>query len=137
MYGYCQRTGAVGPTDGEYHLNSPMHCCLPPSACLPPAACLLPPAIHRMLEIPERELRAKVWATSQRPTLASLLEDLRRVPGGADPGLLESMARGAAFHHAGGTLALALLLLSVARLLRPSADNRAAQLSLHHTMVCI
>lgn len=54
-----------------------------------------------MIDIPERELRSKVWPESQRPTRASLLEELRRVPGGADPALLECMARGAAFHHAG------------------------------------
>ncbi|KAL4428417.1 hypothetical protein ABPG75_002506 [Micractinium tetrahymenae] len=55
----------------------------------------------RMIEIPERELRGKGWLESQRPTRASLLEELQRVPGGADPTLLECMARGAAFHHAG------------------------------------
>ena len=54
-----------------------------------------------MIDIPERELRLKGWAASQRPSRASLLEELRRVPGGADPGLLECVARGAAFHHAG------------------------------------
>ncbi|EFN55218.1 hypothetical protein CHLNCDRAFT_52598 [Chlorella variabilis] len=55
----------------------------------------------RMLDIPERELRLKGWTASQRPTRASLLGDLRRVPGGADPALLECFPRGAAFHHAG------------------------------------
>lgn len=54
-----------------------------------------------MLEIPERELRFKGAPASQRPTRASLLEELRRVPGGADPGLLECVAHGTAFHHAG------------------------------------
>lgn len=58
-------------------------------------------ALNRMLEIPERQLRLKDLASSQRPSRASLLEELRRVPGGADPGLLECVARGAAFHHAG------------------------------------
>jgi len=54
-----------------------------------------------MIDIPERQLRLKDFASSQRPSRASLLEELRRVPGGADPGLLECVARGAAFHHAG------------------------------------
>ncbi|PRW44411.1 helicase and polymerase-containing TEBICHI isoform X1 [Chlorella sorokiniana] len=55
----------------------------------------------RMIDILERQLRLKDYASSQRPSRASLLEELRRVPGGADPGLLECVARGAAFHHAG------------------------------------
>lgn len=59
------------------------------------------PLPSRMIEIPERQLRLKDFASSQRPSRASLLEELRRVPGGADPGLLECVARGAAFHHAG------------------------------------
>lgn len=61
-------------------------------------------ALNRMLEIPERQLRLKNFASSQRPSRASLLEELLRVPGGADPGLLECVARGAAFHHAGGRM---------------------------------
>lgn len=60
-----------------------------------------------MLEIPERQLALGGWTASQRPSRASLLEELRRVPGGADPGLLECVAKGAAFHHA-GLLSLAL-----------------------------
>jgi hypothetical protein len=54
-----------------------------------------------MLDIPERQLRLRAWAGSQRPSRALLLEELRRVPGGADPALLECFPRGAAFHHAG------------------------------------
>lgn len=59
-------------------------------------------SVCRMIDIPERQLRLKDYASSQRPSRTSLLEELRRVPGGADPGLLECVARGAAFHHAGG-----------------------------------
>lgn len=59
-------------------------------------------SVRRMIDIPERQLRLKDYASSQRPSRTSLLEELRRVPGGADPGLLECVARGAAFHHAGG-----------------------------------
>lgn len=67
------------------------------------SCCALPRFTCRMIDIPERELPAKGWAGSQRPSRASLLEELRRVPGGADPALLECMARGAAFHHAGAS----------------------------------
>lgn len=58
-----------------------------------------------MLDIPERQLKLKGWGASQRPTRASLLEELKRVPGGADPALLECFPRGAAFHHAGAAQA--------------------------------
>lgn len=61
-----------------------------------------PPVPGRsILDIPERQLRLKDWAASQQPTRPSLLEELKRVPGGADPALLECFPRGAAFHHAG------------------------------------
>ncbi len=39
--------------------------------------------------------------TQQRPNRESICEDLKRIPGGADPALMEAMARGVAFHHAG------------------------------------
>lgn len=87
-----------------------MLACCPSATPAPPTPCLTRACFQHsrnlplplsMIEVPERELRSKAWAPSQRPTRASLLEELRRVPGGADPGLVECVARGAAFHHAG------------------------------------
>lgn len=51
--------------------------------------------------MPERQRPLKRHDLTQRPTRESLCEELRRIPGGADPALVETLARGVAFHHAG------------------------------------
>ena len=61
---------------------------------------------RRLLEVPEKQLPLRGVDLSQRPTRESLCEELRRIPGGPDPALLEAMQRGVAFHHAGPPSAL-------------------------------
>lgn len=57
--------------------------------------------VSRLVEVSERRIPVKGVELSQHPTRASVCEELGRIPGGADPALLETMPRGVAFHHAG------------------------------------